>query len=89
MHLSFVKVEAIFLSHIHGDHCLGLFGLLSTMSMYGRIAPLRIFAPRSFGPILSFYKSYFGEDLSFQIEHVVLDAMEPQEICSVGVPAEP
>ena len=84
MHLSFVKVEAIFLSHIHGDHCLGLFGLLSTMSMYGRTAPLRIFAPRSFGPILNFYLSYFGEDLSFEIEHVVLDAKEPQEIYSVG-----
>ena len=84
LHLSFLKVEAIFLSHIHGDHCLGIFGLLSTMSMYGRTQPLRIFAPRAFGPILKFYQSYFGADDTFQVEHVVLDAKEPQEILSVG-----
>ena len=81
---SFLKVEAIFISHIHGDHCLGIFGLLSTMSMYGRTEPLRTFALRSFGPILKFYMSYFGEDLSYKAEHVVLDAKEPEEIYRSG-----
>ena len=32
-HLSFLKVEAVFISHIHGDHLFGLFGLLNTMAM--------------------------------------------------------
>ncbi|MBP5795745.1 MAG: MBL fold metallo-hydrolase [Bacteroidales bacterium] len=83
-HQSFLKVEAIFISHIHGDHCLGIFGLLSTMAMYGRTAPLSIFAPRSFGPVLKFYMSYFWEDLSYQVEHVALDAKEPKEIYRSG-----
>ena len=66
-HLSFVKIEAIFISHIHGDHCFGLFGILSTMSLYHRVAPLHIYGPGNLGPILNFYRSYFGADLSYEI----------------------
>lgn len=73
MHLSFLKIEAIFLSHIHGDHIFGIFGLLSTMGMYGRSAELPIYAPSSFGPILKFFLSYFGEGVNFPITHHVLD----------------
>ena len=80
MHLSFVKVNAIFLSHIHGDHVFGLFGMLSTMSLYHRLEPLKIFAPADFAPVLSFFLSSFGSDLSFEVEHVVLDMNEIREI---------
>ena len=66
-HLSFVKIEAVFISHIHGDHCFGLFGLLSTMSLYHRVAPLHIYGPQNLGPILKFYMSYFGQDLGYEI----------------------
>ncbi len=66
-HLSFVKIEAVFISHIHGDHCFGLFGLLSTMSLYHRVAPLHIFGPQNLGPIIKFYLSYFGQDLGYEI----------------------
>ena len=66
-HLSFVKIEAIFISHIHGDHCFGLFGILSTMSLYHRIAPLHVFGPQNLGPIIKFYLSYFGQDLGYEI----------------------
>lgn len=66
-HLSFVKIEAIFISHIHGDHCFGLFGILSTMSLYHRVAPLHIYGPGNLGPILNFYRSYFGADLSYEV----------------------
>ena len=66
-HLSFVKIEAIFISHIHGDHVFGLFGILSTMSLYHRMEPLHIYGPGNLGPILNFYKSYFGADLSYEV----------------------
>ena len=66
-HMSFVKIEAIFISHIHGDHVFGLFGILSTMSLYHRVAPLHIFGPGNLGPIVNFYRSYFGADLSYEI----------------------
>jgi len=39
------KIEAIFISHLHGDHYLGLVGLVSTMGLLGRKKPLKVFAP--------------------------------------------
>ena len=38
-------IEAIFISHMHGDHLYGLPGLLSTMSLHGRSEPLAVFGP--------------------------------------------
>ena len=78
--LSFLKIEHICLSHIHGDHLFGLFGLLSTMAMLGRTAPLNIYAPGNFQPILDFFKSNFGEGILFDINYVVLEVSEPTVI---------
>ena len=75
--LSFLKIEHICLSHLHGDHIFGLFGLLSTMSMLGRTSELRIYAPSSFAGTLEFFKENYGEGLRFPIDHVVLDMKEP------------
>ncbi|MCF0176917.1 MAG: ribonuclease Z [Bacteroidales bacterium] len=80
MKIAPVKIEAVFISHIHGDHVFGLFGLLSTMGMQARTTPLHIYAPNSFGPILKFFLSYFGEGIAFPIEHHVLKLSEPQII---------
>ena len=78
--LSFLKIEAVFLSHIHGDHVFGLFGLLSTMAMYGRTAPLDIYAPQNFAPILKFYLSYYGEELNYEVLHHPLKMKGPEEV---------
>ena len=80
MHLPFGKLEAIFLSHIHGDHVFGLFGLLSTLSMYARSSDLPIYAPPSFGPILRFFLSYFGTEMNFNIVHKPLQMKSPEPI---------
>ena len=39
------KIERIFISHFHADHCLGLTGLLSTLSLKGREAEITIYGP--------------------------------------------
>jgi len=66
-HLSFLRIEAVFISHTHGDHLFGLFGLLNTMAMYGRVSPLDIFGPESLGPVLEFYRSNFGAGEAYEI----------------------
>ena len=76
-HLSFLKVEAIFITHIHGDHLFGLFGLLNTMTMYGRTAPLDIYGPQALGSVLNFYRSFFGEWDCFEIRFTAVDCKEP------------
>lgn len=44
--LSAYKIDLIFISHLHGDHYLGLPGLLNTLSLFGRTKPLHIFGPK-------------------------------------------
>ena len=78
--VSIMKIDSIFISHIHGDHVFGIFGLLSTMGMLGRSTPLNIYAPVSFGPILKFFLSYYGEGVMFEIRHVALKMKEPAVI---------
>ena len=76
--LSFLKIEHICLSHIHGDHIFGLFGLLSTMAMLGRSSQLNIYAPRNFRPVLDFFLATFGEGILFEINYVPLSMDAPE-----------
>lgn len=39
------RLQAIFISHVHGDHCYGLPGLIASANMHGRREPLTICAP--------------------------------------------
>ena len=76
--LSFQKIEHICLSHIHGDHIFGLFGFLSTLGLLGRTAPLYIYAPKNFAPILDFFKTHFGQGLLFEVNYISLEMKEPE-----------
>ncbi len=78
--VSFLKIEHICLSHIHGDHIFGIFGLLSTMGMLGRSSSLNIYAPKSFRPVLDFFMTNFGEGVKFEINHVILEMSEPTTV---------
>ncbi len=70
--VSFNRIRAIFLSHLHGDHYLGLFGLLISMSLRGRTSPLTIVAPYGFHDILAAIPGLRSDELSFRIQHVKL-----------------
>ena len=78
--VSFLKIEHICLSHIHGDHVFGIFGLLSTMGMLGRSSTLNIYAPRSFRGVLDFFMANFGEGIRFEINLVDLEMSEPEVV---------
>ncbi|MDR0414416.1 MAG: ribonuclease Z [Prevotellaceae bacterium] len=65
---SALQVNHVFISHLHGDHMFGLFGLISTMSMMGRRSPLHIYAPCGMQQILDDHLRYFGEGVSYSVE---------------------
>ena len=75
-----LKIDSLFISHVHGDHVFGLFGLLSTMGMKGRTAPVNIYGPVNLGPILKFFLSYYGDGLAFEIRFTPLKMKSPEVI---------
>jgi len=74
--LSYARLNHIFLSHLHGDHCLGLIGLISTLGLNDRTAELVIHAhpdaERIFRPMLN----YFCTDIPFNVR---FNSISPQK----------
>ncbi len=44
--VSYLKIDNIFISHLHADHILGLGGLFATMNIHGRDWPLTVYGPK-------------------------------------------
>lgn len=74
------KIDAAFISHLHGDHYFGLIGLLSTMHLNGRIKPFYIFAPAPLKDILEIQFRHSDTNLRFVIEFIAVDATAPEVI---------
>lgn len=70
----FTKVSAVFISHLHGDHCFGLIGMISTFGMLGRTAALHIYAYKDLNDILQRQIEYFCNGLEYDI---VFHAIDP------------
>ena len=79
-HIAFSWIDNIFLSHLHGDHIFGIFGLLSTMAMQGRTAPLYIYAPKGFARILSFFNEQFADGVKYEIHFTPLEMKSKEQI---------
>lgn len=79
-HVGFTKIQAIFVSHLHGDHCLGIIGMISTFGMLGRTATLHIYAPEDFGPMLEQMMNMFCPHLEFKVEFHAVDTTAHQII---------
>ncbi len=71
--LKFSKIDNIFISHLHGDHVLGLVGLISTLNLLGRKGKLTIHAHSPLQSILTQNINFFINDLQFPIEFRALD----------------
>lgn len=60
-------LDHIFISHLHGDHCFGLIGLISTMAMHERRTPLFIHSHKGLEDAVRPMLLKFCEDLSYSI----------------------
>lgn len=66
-HLKFSRLNQIFISHLHGDHCFGLIGLISTLGLLGRTGDLVIHSVPQLEPILRPQLDFFCKELSFKV----------------------
>ena len=65
--IRFGKINHIFISHLHGDHIFGLFGLIFSFSLIGRTATLHIFGPEQTEELILDHLRFFQNELSFDI----------------------
>ncbi|RMW39170.1 MAG: ribonuclease Z [Nitrosopumilus sp.] len=65
--LGWNKKMKIFVTHLHGDHCVGILGLLQTMSMQNRTEPLEIFGPSGIEEFIAANIKVLNFGLSFPI----------------------
>jgi ribonuclease Z len=68
------RLTHIFISHVHGDHILGLPGLIFSMNLNSRVEPLHIFGPQSLFDILDLFIKSSDTHLRFEIiKHITSD----------------
>nr|QIM10171.1 ribonuclease Z [uncultured Prevotella sp.] len=78
--LSFTKLYAVFISHLHGDHVLGLIGMISTFGLQGRTAPLHVYAPAAYSQLLQMELDMFCSTLDYEIIFHPVDTTKQQII---------
>ena len=76
--LSMKRVGHIFISHAHADHCLGLPGLICTMSLLGRTSQLHIHAPQELKVFIDTSLQLLCPNLEFQVLFHEVDTTQHQ-----------
>src|SRR5690349_9990141 len=67
LNISHHRVDHIFISHLHGDHYLGLMGLLFTMHLNARVNPLHLYGFAGLGEILTTQLRHSSSALSYKV----------------------
>ena len=78
--IRFAKINHVFISHIHGDHVFGLYGLLSTFNLMGRTLPLHLYAPGNYHLMMMSHLNDFDIHLNFNIDFTSLGGKDPVKI---------
>ena len=76
----FTKLSHVFITHLHGDHCFGLIGMISTFGLLGRTAKLHIHGPKELGPELDRQIKFYTHDLGYEVVFYPVDTTKHQVI---------
>lgn len=69
----FSKINHIFISHLHGDHCFGLPGLIASFRLLGRDTPLHVYGPKGIKKMLETIFSITETHRGFEVVYHELD----------------
>ena len=75
--LKFSRLNHIFISHLHGDHCFGLLGLISTLNLLGRTAELHIHSPQGLEELLKPMLDFFNHQMTYPVVFHAFETKEP------------
>ena len=65
--IKFSKIKHIFISHLHGDHCFGLMGLICSFGILGRKIPLHIYAPKGLKKVIDLQLKLSQYSLQYEL----------------------
>src|SRR5476649_1217923 len=88
------RINHIFISHLHGDHYLGLVGLLSSMHLNGRTRTLKLYGPAELKEIIDLQLKYSDTELQYVIDFLTTHAektkviLENQDITLETIPLD-
>ena len=74
------RLYSVFISHLHGDHCFGLIGLISTLGMLHRTQPLHIYAHGDLEKLMRPWLDYYCAGLSFEVLFHTIDPRKQEVI---------
>lgn len=75
--VKFQRIDHIFISHLHGDHYLGLVGLLFTMTLLGRTKPMHLYGPDRLKDLVDIHMEVSSGGLGFELIYHATNAREP------------
>ncbi len=78
--LSPVSLRAIFITHLHGDHCYGLPGLLASAGMLKRSEPMRIVGPAPLRPMIECIMAATQLELPYPLAWVAIEDLPHTEV---------
>lgn len=78
--IKFSKIKHIFISHLHGDHCFGLVGLISTFRLLNRETELHVYGPKGIKEIITIQLKLSKSWTNYPLYFHELESKEPQVI---------
>src|SRR5205807_1597955 len=81
--------DAVFITHFHADHWLGLPGMIKSFALRDRSAPLAVYGPRGLAELMSSMRGVYGRRLPFELSIVELEPWEELQRSGYTVAAVP